>query len=133
MFLGKSIDDFTKKNCRDFLNKHGVDEIDTCLSGKNTAIDSIGYQLINLNTEKLLIIKSDKIPLFDQKIEYLQLINNPVIDWQLLVQYYHQSKVIIDKSNSSAYAYRLEKYLSSRNILVHNMYTKGAFVLGESF
>ena len=133
MFLGKSIDDFTKKNCRDFLNKHGVDEIETSLSSKNAAIDSLGYQLIRLNKEKLLIIKSDKIPLFDQKIEYLQLINNPVIDWQLLVQHYHQSKVIIDKSNSSAYAYRLEKYLSSRNILVHNMYTKGAFVLGESF
>jgi hypothetical protein len=135
MYFGKPIDNYTKKNMRDFLNSHGVNQLDKCLQSKNKLLnctsDSIGYQLINLKVAKLLIIKSDKLPLFDQKIEYLQLINNPAIDWQLIVQHYPHSKVIIDKSNAAAYAYRLEKYLSSRNILVHNMYTKGAFVVGE--
>jgi competence protein ComEC len=135
MYFGKPIDNYTKKNMRDFLNSHGVNQLDKCLQSKNKLLnctsDSLGYQLIHLKVAKLLIIKSDKLPLFDQKIEYLQLINNPAIDWQLIVQHYPHSKVIIDKSNAAAYAYRLEKYLSSRNILVHNMYTKGAFVVGE--
>jgi hypothetical protein len=87
---------------------------------------------IPLHQSSLLIINSPELPIFKQKIEYLQIINNAKFNWQTLVEFYPTSTIIIDTSNTWKYAHQLENFLLLRNFKVHNMYKQGAFTIGLS-
>ena len=87
---------------------------------------------IPLHQSSLLIINSPEVPIFKQKIEYLQIINNAKFNWQTPVEFYPTSTIIIDKSNTWKYAHQLENFLLLRNLKVHNMYKQGAFTIDLS-
>lgn len=87
------------------------------------------YLLLNFRTEYFIILKSAQVPIFKEKIKYIQVINNLKFEWNQLIDNYKHSIVVIDKSNSYHYAQKLDSYLTKRGLKVHNMYKSGALVI----